>query len=147
MMLTERGFAIVLAVLMIPIIAQAVTLDFLPEGGIGAGFFPLVLSIVTLVLVLGYLLSVTMRRDPAAPADRSGLRQQAILLGALVLAVLLGPYLGLLVTMVGFLLLTLIVLEGMSWLRSIAFSAGATVFMYLVFHVTFGVNLLPEFLG
>lgn len=147
-MVNERRFGIVLLVLVVSLAVQAVTLPFVEadNGTIGAGMFPSILSLGLIVGLLVYIvrLSVRIARDKSDTApSRVIVRNQVIFLAAVVLAIVMGGLAGLLVSSAVVLLVSFVLLERLSWQRSILVTGATVLLAHLVFDVALGLNLTP----
>ena len=108
------------------------------NGLLGAGFFPKVITVILAILLVSYLLSTYSKANqgiakPAAKRSKQSILNQVIFTSSLLIALALIEFLGMLVTLGLFLFAMLIIIEKISYTRSILFSAATTVCLYIIF--------------
>ncbi len=116
----------------------------------GAGFFPRILIIILIALIIYYLVELILKRKrypQKEPVLKSTVWKQCFLIGVLAVSLWVGDDLGLVVTIGLFLLVTLVMVEKLSWVRAAIFSAAAMVCIYFIFDVWLGINLPKGIFG
>ncbi|GAB7058241.1 MULTISPECIES: tripartite tricarboxylate transporter TctB family protein [unclassified Paenibacillus] len=150
-MLVEIIFGTSLLILMLVFFVQSMKLPFLIKNGLmGAGFFPRILIIILIVLIIYYLVELILKRrryPQKEPVLKSTVWQQCFLMVMMAVSLWAGDYLGMELTIGLFLLVTLVMVEKLSWVRAAIFSAAATVCIYFIFDVWLGLNLPKGILG
>ena len=123
----------------------AFDLDYYTPIGPGPGFFPFWLAAILAVLTVAWLAQVCLRICEPLPQgffpDRSGVLRILSILGALIIFVVLGDYLGFRITMLGFLLFLIFSLGRHSMILVIAVAFAGSFGSYYIFHDLMGVHL------
>ncbi|MDP8923645.1 MAG: tripartite tricarboxylate transporter TctB family protein, partial [Chloroflexota bacterium] len=116
---------------------QAAGLPYLAPTGPGAGFFPLWLALIGVVLAV--LIAITAHRTPGLPSGptehggRAGLLRVALAAGGLLVMILLIPVFGLILAVLLYLLFLALAIERLSPAVGIGMSLGTIAFVYVVF--------------
>jgi len=149
----ELAFAIFLLLLVGSVFWQALTLPFIePGGAIGSGFFPISLAVIVMLLIIfhgvfGMVKLIRMRKEQRASGTKStqktsGInRDQLVLLGLIILAVLVGDRIGLFATAGMVLLFGLLFIERVGLRASLLFTLGTLVAIYLIFDFWLGMKI------
>jgi hypothetical protein len=151
-MLSEVIFAFALFVIVLLFFLQSLMLPLLSEDGLLApGFLPFLLTLILLVLMVCYIVKIIIYYKKNIRVNKSSskskIKQQVFLLGAMGLSVYVAKYLGLLVALTFFLLITLVFIEKLSWARSTIFSLSLMICVYLIFDVWLGIRLPKGIFG
>lgn len=132
-------FSIVLLITVLSLFIEALNLKlFLPNGAFASGFFPISVSIVIMVLIIPSLRlhNFKLRAIKAKlSSTKEALKMQVLLIVSLFTSILLTKYLGMLISLGLFLLITSVVIERLTWKRSFIFSVASIVCIYLIFQV------------
>jgi len=142
----EIVFALALLALILSVFVQALPLSIVQDDGtVGPGLFPMVLSVLMIAMVGGFLVSLFVRAGPAVQEKQAGepvvTRDQLMMVGLLVLATLVGGYVGLLAVAGVLLLAGLVFIERVGWRSAILFTLGTLVGVYLVFDFWLGMDV------
>lgn len=116
------------------------------ELGPGSGMMPLWLSGILIVLALAYIASVFKGKDSSEKwPERKSQLEMLFILGSMSLFVLLLPVIGFNLSCIVFLFVFL--RRNYSWYKSLAISAGASVFLFLLFTEGFATPLPVNMFG
>jgi len=144
----EIAFALALLALILTVFVQALPLSILQsDGTVGPGLFPMVLSVLMMAMVGAFLVFTIWTKQPRPAAKEEGAdepivtRDQLMMVGLLVLATLLGGYVGLLAVAGVLLLAGLVFIERVGWRAGILFTLGTLVGVYLVFDFWLGMDV------
>lgn len=145
----ELAFAGFLFLLVGSVFWQALKLPFVePGGAIASGFFPISLTVIVMALIAVYGLVLVGRlvassgvKAKASTEDPVVSRDQLVLLGLIVVAVLVGDEIGLFAVSGLLLFSGLLLIERAGLRRSLVFTLGTLVSIYLIFHLWLGMNI------
>jgi putative tricarboxylic transport membrane protein len=147
-MKNKVGFSGGVSVLTIGIIffVYALQYPYESELGPGPGMLPLWLSGILIVLSLAYLYSVILGKDSAEdwPDNKSQI-EMGLILGNMSLFVLLTPVIGFVLSSILFLFIFF--RRNYHWFKSLMISAGASVFLFLLFTKGFASPLPVNMFG
>lgn len=146
---SEVAFVLVLLATIVSVFVQALSLPiFLPDETIGPGFFPIVLSVLMIVLVGGHAAYLAIARPmKTAAAERSDpngaivTARQLMLVGLVVLALAVGDLIGLLAITGIVLLAGLVLVERVPLRAALIFTLNTLLCVYLVFDLWLGMNV------
>lgn len=127
------------------VMGGAFDLDYYTPLGPGPGFFPFWLAAMLALITVGWLIQIYLKPSEPLPegffpSKRASLRLVSVL-GALVLFVVFGEYLGFRIAMLGFILFLLWVLGHRSALVVIGVAVAGSFGSYYLFHDLMGVYL------
>lgn len=146
-MKAEAKFSLLFFVIVFILFLQTFKNPIFQDGGdIGAGYFPFFISLITLILLLIYLgtliIELKKRGKEEDVKKRKGVGvAQLFLIILTLLSILAAKYIGILVTMGVFLLLTFSLIEKIPWKKSIILSLISVLSIYLIFEKWLGLNL------
>lgn len=107
------------------------------NGLLGAGFFPQVISIILMIMILIYLIGLfrkgNVKQENSNIIDKEKIKKQVLFSGALIVTLLLINVVGMLISLGIFTVIILKTFEKMSWRRSIVFSFITMIILHLVF--------------
>lgn len=156
MRLAEYIAAIAVAVLGVAAIGLARQLPYRAEFGVGPGFFPLWLGVVLVILSAVLVRSIWQAdRQPATPSEPAtdepapnqiipaaeARKPWLIFLISTAAVVLLFSYLGMVISMGLFMLVTVRWVAGRSWRASLAYAVLSPIAFYIAFGVLLSVPL------
>lgn len=121
------------------------------EDGPEAGYFPLRMGLIVLLASIAVIVQAALKNDTSSFAERTQLRQVAIVLVPLVVYVAALQITGIYVASALFIGLFMMAVGKFSWWKSLIVGAGINLVLFWVFEVQFKVPLpkgpLERFLG
>lgn len=147
MIMVEIVFFIALFILVGSLFIQSLDLQMLMSNGlISSGFLPRILSIFLILLIVFYLIDRFRHikiNNQGNKIDIKSVIKQVLLIVSLFISIFLVKIVGMILTVGIFLLITLVIIEEMSWLRSAIFSLCTTLCIYIIFVSWLGL-VLPK---
>lgn len=143
-MTAELRFSFLFLIIVLLLLFQSLKVPIINEGGeIGAGFFPLLISVIILILLFVYILTLFIKKKDSkeTKVTLGAFINQLYLILALIFSIIVAKYLGLLITMGIFLIVTFVLIEKLSWKKSIIFSVISMISIYVIFDIWLGLNL------
>lgn len=143
-MTAELRFSFLFLIIVLSLLFQSLKVPIINEGGeIGAGFFPLLISVIILILLFVYILTLFIKKKDSkeTKVTLGAFINQLYLILALIISIIVAKYLGLLITMGIFLIVTFVLIEKLSWKKSIIFSVISMISIYVIFDIWLGLNL------
>lgn len=143
-MTAELRFSFLFLIIVLSLLFQSLKVPIINEGGeIGAGFFPLLISVIILILLFVYIVTLFIKRKDSkeTKVTLGAFINQLYLILALIISIIVAKYLGLLITMGIFLIVTFVLIEKLSWKKSIIFSVISMISIYVIFDIWLGLNL------
>jgi putative tricarboxylic transport membrane protein len=133
----------ILMLLGLVVIGGATRYAFGTLGNPGPGFFPVVLGSLLLILsgarfskiFKRYFTERGEKKNPPFFSSPSGAKRVVTILGSLLLLRFVFPFLGLLIGLFIFSLVTIIALEPARWRKALIFSLSSSIGNYLLFSV------------
>lgn len=143
-MTAELRFSFLFLIIVLLLLFQSLKVPIINEGGeIGAGFFPLLISVIILILLFVYIVTLFIKKKDSkeTKVTLGAFINQLYLILALIISIIVAKYLGLLITMGIFLIVTFVLIEKLSWKKSIIFSVISMISIYVIFDIWLGLNL------
>ncbi|MGM8365211.1 tripartite tricarboxylate transporter TctB family protein [Virgibacillus sp. W0181] len=145
-MRSETIFTIFLLVISIVGLFTSLKLDIIHRGGeMGPGFLPLVLSSLLIVLILVYLFSNLARfKNKSSSKKRENkivYYPHIIFIFMLIISLALIPLFGMLVSLGIFSFVILLMIEKLTWYKSLIFSILLIIGIYFIFDFLLGMKI------
>lgn len=144
MVSVERGFLGFLLLLGVLGLIGSLNLDLMSrEGAPGPGLWPLLLSIILIFLSAGSIITSKMKgKENSQPFFiREYLPKQILFIIILIISFLLINVVGMLISIGLLAFVTLLKIEGKSWMNSLVSSVLSVLVMYLIFDYWLGLTL------
>lgn len=125
---------------------EATTEQYMTSTGPGAGFFPLWIGIIIMVLSITLFLT-TRRSDTPFTKNRSGLLKAAVVAISFPVYGHVMSYLGLIVSLVLYLIFLIGVVERKGWRQAVFVAVPFGLGSYLLFEAWLGVQLPKGMIG
>lgn len=142
-MASEIKFGITFFIIIFSLFLQSIKLPFIQENGaIGAGFFPIIFTVLTMILMIIYLGALIMKKEKYVKKEnnKNVILTQFYLAIILTLSMVIAIYFGLLAMIGLFLLISFVLIEKLSWKKSIIFSVITTACIFVIFDIWLGLN-------
>lgn len=146
----ERLLEILLLVVgIIILINSLVDLKFITRSGrIGAGFFPILMSLTVILSMFFLIISSVIKEKKSGHVDKKNitfekkvLKKQFKYLIAIIMTIILSKIFGFILALNVFLFLALVFMENIKWPKAVFFSLTIGLSMYLVIIVWLNVPL------
>lgn len=143
----ERAFIIGLLLLVGSLFVQSLDLPmFMNNGLMAAGFLPRVLSIFLICLLIFYFIKTIYDKQNNEKGDevpKGAAFKQIFFIASLAVSIFLVKLIGIILTMGVFVLITLMIVEKISFFRAVLFSLACMLCVYFIFVFLLGI-VLPK---
>ncbi len=139
----ERIFLLFFIIFSLVLLKEGSTLPAAAKFGIGPGFLPKVVSILSIILSAALLVRSFLQKDVSGKkfGAKEGLLRMAVTFGLLVLAVFLMDYVGMVIPLVLFLIIEFRWIEKYKLFTSIKVSVFSVAVFYAIFKLWLGVPI------
>lgn len=139
----EKLFLLFMIIISIIIIKEGLGLPFISKYTIGPGFFPVIIgsgiAIISLIIIIKEFLLKNNNDKPFI--ELIGIKRIGIYFGAIIIVLLLSEIIGLIVTLILFMIIVFRFIEGYKWVTCIKVAVICNIIFYILFEIWLGVPL------
>ena len=141
----EQIFIILIILFSVIILVNSTKLPLKAEYTIGPGFLPMIVSILMILISIAILFQNYQKRESLKQKpmfdERNDFTRLMLFFALLLISILLMNYLGIIIPLILFMIITFRFIEKYSWVTTLKVSIVSNIIFYLIFKVWLGVPL------
>ena len=141
----EQIFILFIILFSVVILVKSIKLPLKTQYTIGPGFLPMTVSILMIIVSIAIIFQNYQKRESLKQKPMFGGRNDftrlMLFFALLLISILLMNYLGIIIPLILFMIITFRFIEKYSWVTTLKVSIVSNIIFYLIFKVWLGVPL------